>query len=151
MVAFLLTACSFSQNTPEPTQTPASGNELDAPYAGQWIVNLIVTQSDGSSSVVTELSSSGTLLVVDEISGEQFDIQLLQEDLDKISELIDEVNFQEQIADPPDCSDCVSYELYIIKDSEEYVAIFNDQNMNRTGLKSIVKEMLKIQEESIPE
>ena len=152
VVLFSLVGCAKNVTNPEthiiPEETIPTVENSPQPNTS-WEIKFKLSGGLRGYQRIIKLSYLGELIVVDEKTNKQVSVQLAQEEMNKIDQLLVGIEQLQSDIQPPSCADCMVYELDVQIDVRNFHAVFNDLNLNETGIKPLINELVKLQEEAL--
>lgn len=91
-----------------------------------------------------QVSSTGEAILLDEKKNEQIELLIPQVELEKLSMLMKDIGTLRKIPRSFSCVDCFHYEVDIIVCDLHSHASYDDENLDRSGIKPLIFELVLI-------
>ena len=114
-----------------------------------WEVELYVTGGFAGVRKNIRISSSGEMVVRDEEKNKPIALNVQQTDLERVSKFVKAIERLPQVSKSSSCVDCFQYELDILIEDSHFHASYDDENLNQSGLKPLIFELVRIMDSAL--
>jgi len=116
---------------------------------GHWQVEFFLSGGFAGVRIEVKLSSDGEAIVVNQKASKRVELQISEADRKTFSRLVEAVTPEQATTGSPGCADCFQYELKVISKKLDFKATVNDLDLNKSGLKPLIDELMKLQKDAL--
>jgi hypothetical protein len=116
---------------------------------GNWQVEFFLSGGFAGVRINVKLTSDGEAIVINDKVYKRVELNISEADRKTFSRLVEGVTQEQATTEPPGCADCFQYELKVMSKELDFKATVNDMDLNKSGLKPLIDELMKLQKNAL--